>query len=77
MTPKVHSRKTLTLQARQTQEQVQLALEVSGQIGSEWRSFTRLTLIGRLWWLCTGQLLAKYVAPYPSSHPASEPVKEA
>lgn len=71
--PKAHTRRTLTLQARQTQEQVQLALEVSGQIGQEWRAFTRLTWRGRCWWLLTGQLLAKYVAPYQAAAPAAAP----
>jgi hypothetical protein len=33
-----------------------LALEVSTQVGGEWRAFQQLRFFGRLWWLISGQI---------------------
>lgn len=55
------SRRAVLEHASRTAAGTNLALTVATQIGSEWRLFCNLTLIGRAWWLLTGRISRRLV----------------
>lgn len=50
------TRNAVLRQTNQNSKFTSLAIEAIATVGSEWRAFTKLSFVWRLWWVLTGHI---------------------